>query len=130
MACQITIYTTQSFSLRVKYLYCPKCKELRVKPWYSIRDRCARCYGDTKVIPIPPSVFTYVVYVTMGICFVLLYLYSRNNEDTYFYVAIAFAVVMAASQIKELIRGERYARARIKVTRSDVDTMKKKTRRR
>ena len=126
MAGRITIYTSQTFSPDVKYLYCPRCKELRVKPWYSLRDRCARCYSDSKVIPIPSSVFTYLVYVTMVICFVILYLYTRNDDDTYLYVAIAFAFVMAASQIVDLMRGEKYARARIKVAHSDTDAMKKK----
>lgn len=110
----------------MKYLYCPKCKELRVKPWYTIRDRCARCYGDSRVIPIPPSVFTYVVYVTMLACFALLFLYTRNDDDTYLYVAIALAVVMGAAQVKDLFRGEKYARTKIKITHSDTKTMKGK----
>ncbi|MGD9962433.1 MAG: hypothetical protein AB7S97_00815, partial [Thermoplasmata archaeon] len=86
--------------------------------------RCARCYGDTRVIPIPPSVFTYVVYVTMAVCFALLFLYSRNDEQLYLYVAILFAFVMAGAQVKELVRGEKYAKAKIRVTQSDTGSMK------
>lgn len=117
---------TPAVVLGVKYLYCPKCKELRVKPWYSIRDRCARCYGDVRVIKIPPSVFTYTVYVTTVVALVLLYMYTRNDEDTYFYVAIVVAAVMVVAQIKENLRGEKYAKARIKVTQSDTKAMKDK----
>jgi len=112
----------------VKYLYCPKCKELRVKPWYSFRDRCARCYGELRVIPIPSSVFTYVVYVTMAVAFVLLYLYTRNEDDVFLYIAIVFAVVMAGAQVVDLSRGEKYAKAKIKMTQSDVKAMKEKDR--
>lgn len=93
-----------------------------------MRDRCARCYGNLSVIPIPPSVFTYVVYVTMAVAFVLLYMYTRNDDDLYLYIAIVFAVVMAGAQVVDLSRGEKYARAKIKMTQSDTKAMKDKGR--
>jgi uncharacterized protein (DUF983 family) len=110
----------------VKYLYCPKCKELRVKPWYSIRDRCSRCLGDVKVIDVPRGPLTFVVYALAAVAIVLAYLYTRLDEDLYIYVAVAFTVAMGIVQFKELVRGERYARAKIRVTRSDLPAMRKK----
>jgi len=122
----IIVYTSLPFSLSVKYLYCPNCKELRVKPWYSIKDRCARCHGDVRSIEIPRASWTYVVYVLAAAAFALVYANTRNEEPMFLYAAIALVVAMMVVQFKELARGERYARAKIKVTRSDSDIMKKK----
>jgi hypothetical protein len=110
----------------VKYLYCPKCKELRVKPWYSMTERCSRCLGDVRAIEIPRGPMTYLVYLLAVVAMTLAYLYTREDDDLFLYAAVAFTVAMGVVQFKELIRGERYARAKIKVTRSDVPAMRKK----
>lgn len=113
----------------MKYLYCPKCKELRVKPWYSMRDRCARCLGDVRVIPIPSGVLTYVMYGLAAVAMVFAYLYMQEDDDLYIFVAVVFAVAMGIAQFKELTRGEKYARAKIRLTHSDRVAQDKKSRR-
>lgn len=111
----------------MKYLYCPKCKELRVKPWYSMTDRCSRCLGPVKAIDIPRGPLTYIVYVLAAVAMTLAYLYTRQEEQLYLYFAVVFTVAMGVAQFKELVRGEKYARAKIKVTKSDVPAMRKKS---
>lgn len=113
----------------MKYLYCPNCKELRVKPWYSMRDRCARCLGDVRVIPIPNSALTYAVYVLAAVAVVFAYLYMQDYGDLYIYAAALFTAAMGIIQFRELTRGERYARTKIKMTRSDRAALDKKGRR-
>lgn len=110
----------------MKYLYCPKCKELRVKPWYSMRDRCARCGRDVRVIEVPRTLATYAVYVLTAGAFALVYMNTREDVSMYLYLAIVLVVAMMVIQFKELVRGERYARTKIKVTHSDADAMRKK----
>jgi uncharacterized protein (DUF983 family) len=110
----------------VKYLYCPRCKELRVKPWYSLRDRCARCRDDVRVINIPRTISTYAVYVLTAAAFAAVYTYTRLDDRFYLWVGLALVVAMMVIQFKDLSRGEKYARAKIRVTHSDQDLMKKK----
>lgn len=110
----------------MKYLYCPKCKELRVKPWYSIKDRCARCHNDVRPIEVPRTLASYMIYVLAAAAFALIYLNSKGGDDVYLYTAIVLVVAMMVLQFKELVRGEKYAKAKIKVTQSDTKTMKDK----
>jgi hypothetical protein len=110
----------------VKFTYCPKCKELRTKPWYAYKDRCARCAGDVAVIPIPPSPLTYVVYALVVICFVLVYFGNSEDNQILLYGAVIGVVAAMVIQFFELARGEKYARAKIKPTKSDVDLLKAK----
>jgi len=100
----------------VKFLYCPMCKELRVKPWYAIRNRCQRCFGEATVIPIPNnwmSYATYVLYVVVPLS-IALYLYLKNRS--YLYFAIGGLVIMMVITFINLGRAEAYARTRIKTT--------------
>lgn len=113
----------------MKYLYCPKCKELRVKPWYSFKDRCARCHIDVRVMEVPRTVLSYAIYVLMAIAFALVYMNSRGAEDIYLYLAVVIVAVMMVVQWSELSRGQKYARSKIKVTKSDTIAMKEKARR-
>lgn len=113
----------------MKYLYCPNCKELRVKPWYSVRDRCARCHGDVRAIEVPRVAWTYAIYVLAAAAFALVYANTRNDDSLYLYAAVVIVAVMMVIQFMELARGERYARAKIKVTRSDSTTTKGNIRR-
>jgi len=110
----------------VKFTYCPKCKELRTKPWYAWRDRCARCVGEVVVIPIPPGPLTYVVYALVGVGFALAYVGSREDNRLMVYAAVAAVVALFAIQFFELARGEKYAKAKIKLTKSDAPALKKK----
>lgn len=109
----------------MKYLYCPKCKELRVKPWYSLRDRCARCHNDVRVIDVPKTATTYAVYVLAAGAFAAVYAYTRLDDRYYLWLGLALVVAMMALQFKDLLRGEKYAKAKIKITKSDIDLRKK-----
>lgn len=110
----------------MKFTYCPRCKELRTKPWYALKDRCARCAGDVVLIPIPPAAMTYAVYALVGICFVLVYYGSKADDKLMIYAALAGVVAAMVLQFLELSRGEKYARTRIKPTKSDAAALKKK----
>lgn len=112
--------------MTVKYLYCPSCKELRVKPWYSITDRCTRCRGDVRVIKVPRTAFSYVIWGLMLASFGLLFLHTRSDNNQYLYVAVALVVVLMIVQFKELARGHRYAMSKIRITSSDLNEMRKK----
>jgi len=112
--------------LDVKFLYCPKCKELRVKPWYSMRDRCARCNDDVRVIEVPRSILTYMVYILTAVAFALIFLHTREDNSLFLYTAVALVVAMMVIQFKEMARGEKYARSKIKVTSSDREALRKK----
>ena len=110
----------------VKFLYCPKCKELRVKPWYSMRDRCARCNDDVRVIEVPRSILTYMVYILTAVAFAPIFLHTREDNSLFLYTAVALVVAMMVIQFKEMARGEKYARSKIKVTSSDREALRKK----
>lgn len=110
----------------MKFTYCPKCKELRTKPWYAYRNRCARCSGDLAVIPIPAGPITYAVYALVAICFVLVYIGNRDDDQLLVYSAVAGVIAAMVLQFFELVRGEKYARAKVKPTKSDVDVLKAK----
>ena len=110
----------------MKYLYCPKCKELRVKPWYTLTDRCPRCRGSVRVIEVPRSFGTYAVYILTAAAFALVYLNTQQGNGVFLYVALGLVVIMMIIQFMELSRGEKYARTKIKVTHSDLDALRKK----
>jgi hypothetical protein len=112
--------------MSVKFLYCPKCKELRVKPWYSIRDSCTRCRGDVRVIEVPRTIWSYTVYGLTVVIFVAVYLNTRSDDSFYLYTAIILLISLAVIQLREVVRGERYARSKIKVTKSDLAKMRRK----
>lgn len=103
----------------VKYVYCPKCKELRIKPWYTFTPRCYRCGGIGREIPVPRGLATYVLYAMMVVFFTLIYFNTSTGNDLLLYAAIGIVVIVVALQISEMIRGERYANSRIKTTASD-----------
>ena len=110
----------------MKFTYCPKCKEVMVKPWYTTRNRCARCRGDMRVIDVPRGPLTYLMYVLVGAVFVLIYLNSRDANAFLLYGAFGAMVLMLVVQFKELARGARIAKNRIRPTRSDLPEFRKK----
>jgi hypothetical protein len=106
--------------LSVKYLYCPRCKELRVKSWYQIRDKCPLCLADATAIPIPNTWMTFLLYAlyiaTPGLIVVHLY----SDEKSYLYGAVVLLVIMFVVSWLEVSRGLAYARTKIKITSADV----------
>jgi len=120
------IYISAVLRPRVKFLYCPRCKELRVKSWYSIRDRCSRCFGDATPIKIPFTTYTLALYTFYVLVPALVGLYVITDIRTYLYVSIVAMVIMFAIAWIVISQGEDYARSKIKVTNSDVDRFGKR----
>jgi hypothetical protein len=63
----------------VKFCYCPDCKDLHPKNWYSGRT-CERCRGTCAVIAIPTSVFGYLMYSFTILALVMIGLYLMGNN--------------------------------------------------
>jgi len=103
----------------MKFLYCPKCKQLRVKPWYSMRNRCLGCFEEATVIKVPNSWMTYVSYALYVTVPALVVLYVTSKTSFWIYAAIALLVVMIVLQYLDVVRGEKYARSKIRVTATD-----------
>jgi hypothetical protein len=120
------IYTTSTHGGNVKFVYCPKCKELRVKPWYALRAFCSRCRDDGREISVPRTFNTFILYALILGVFALVYMYTSSDNFVFLIGMIACLVMSFAIQAVEISRGERYARARIKATRSDAVGFKKK----
>jgi uncharacterized protein (DUF983 family) len=110
----------------VKFVYCPRCKELRVKPWYAIRAWCSRCRQDAKEIRVPRTFLSYLLIILIGSVFVLIFMYTRTDESILLYGGIGGLIATLVVQAIEISRGERFARARIKATKSDAKGFKKK----
>lgn len=108
----------------MKFLYCPKCKQLRVKPWYSFRSRCLGCFGDVVVIKIPNSWMTYVSYALYCVIPVLVVLYVTSKTKIWIYGAVVLLVIMMIIQYFEVVRGEKYARSKIRMTEADSKTFR------
>jgi len=122
---QFIINTSLAFSVAVKYLYCTKCKDLRVKPWYALRLYCTRCRADLRVIEVPRSWMTYAVYALTVLCLALVAVHLINDERSFLYAGALTLVIMMVIQFVDLGRGHRYARAKIKLTRSDAEKMRR-----
>jgi hypothetical protein len=110
----------------VKYLYCPKCKKLTMKPWFAIRNRCQNCFGDATVIQVPPNWRTYLSYALYVLIPALIAIYVTDDVKTYLYLAVALLFVMMIISYVDIGRGEKYAKDRIKVATTDVDVFKKR----
>lgn len=112
--------------MNVKYLYCPKCKELRVKPWFAIRNQCQMCFGEAREIRIPNNWMTYLSYVLyIGIpALVSISLYLKDR--TFLYVAVVLLVVMMVVAYANVLRGEEYAKTRIKVASSALSDFQRR----
>lgn len=110
----------------MKFVYCPKCKEMRVKPWYAIRPWCSRCRQDAKEIRVPRTVLSYVLILLIGEVFTTIFLYTRTDDSLLLYAGVAGLVATLIVQGVDMSRGERVARARIKATKSDAQSFRKK----
>jgi len=120
------IYTPLDNGSSVKFVYCPKCKELRVKPWYSLRAWCSRCREPGREIPIPRTVYTYMLYALMLIILALVYAYTNSDEMIFLIGGVVGLICAFVIQAFEISRGERIARAKIKATKSDASGFRKK----
>jgi hypothetical protein len=108
----------------MKFLYCPKCKQLHVKPWYSIRDRCLGCLGDAVVIKVPNSWMTYVSYALYAVIPALVAVYATSKATIWIYAAVVLLAIMVVLQYMDVVRGEKFARSKIRVTASDAESLR------
>lgn len=63
----------------MKFCYCPDCKELHPKNWYSGRT-CERCRGTCAVIVIPTSTIGYLNYFFSILAVVLIGSYLLGTK--------------------------------------------------
>ena len=110
----------------MKFVYCAKCKELRVKPWYGIRPRCARCRYDAREIAVPRTTLSYIVYALVAVVFATIFTYSRTHNSLFLYGGIVGLVACFIAQAFEISRAEKIARSRIRATKSDAAAFRKK----
>ncbi|MGQ9588038.1 MAG: hypothetical protein ACUVT7_06640 [Thermoplasmata archaeon] len=110
----------------MKFLYCPSCKELRVKGWYSVRNRCARCLKDARAINIPSSWLTYLSYVLFVAIPVLVGIHVLTDSPGFLYMSAVGLVIMMIVSYLDVIRGEKIAKAKIKITSSDLDEFRRR----
>jgi uncharacterized protein (DUF983 family) len=110
----------------VKYLYCPRCKELRIKSWYQVKDKCQICFSDATPIKIPNSPLTYALYALYVITPALVLLSVYEDAKIFLYVAIVLLVFMFVIQWIEVSRGQAFARTKIKITSAHQKDFKKR----
>ncbi|HIH01271.1 TPA: hypothetical protein HA259_04220 [Thermoplasmata archaeon] len=112
----------------MKFVYCPRCKELRVKPWYTTRSRCARCRDEGREIVTPRTALTFVLYAMVMAVFALVYMYTSSDNSIFLIGGIVGLVIAFVVQAIEISKGERYARSKIKTTKADAAALKAKGR--
>ncbi len=120
------INTARSFHSTVKYLYCPKCKELRVKAWFEFQNRCSRCRGIATPIMIPRSWLTYLTYVFYVVVPTLVAIYLITNIRLYVWLSLGGVILMMVISFADVSRGAVYAKKRIKVTDGDLREFRKR----
>ncbi len=123
---QSVINTSQAFKLAVKFLYCTKCKDVRVKAWYQLRPACPRCLGVATPIVVKNSLLTYIAYILYVVIIGLVAVSLRENDRTYLYVAIVALVVAVIAAYVDLVRGEKLARKRVRITDADTASFRRK----
>jgi hypothetical protein len=101
----------------VKFCYCPECKELHPKNWYS-RSNCERCRGKCTIINVPTSVVGYLMYVFSVLAVVLVamdFLGTRWALSDYM-IPLIFAAIIAGfvCAFVEIGRGTEQAYERIR----------------
>ena len=120
------IYMAPPFGTSVKYLYCPKCKEVRAKAWYQRRDRCLACIGPATVILVPNAPITYVKYFLYVFVLGLVGVHLWTDNRDYLWLAVGFLVVMMVVSYLDMQRGEKYARKKVKIANSDLNDFRRR----
>ena len=110
----------------MKYLYCPKCKELRVKSWYQINNKCQLCFSDATAIKIPNTWMTFTLYVLYVITPAMVGLYVYSDVKSYLYIAVVLLIIMFVISWMEISRGLAYARTKVKITAGDLNNFRKR----
>ena len=97
-----------------------------MKPWYAIRPWCSRCRQNAREIRVPRTFLSYVVMGLIVEVFVTIYLYTRTDSSILLYAGVGGLVATLIVQAVDMSHGERVARARIKATKSDAKSFRKK----
>ena len=61
----------------MKYCYCPSCKNLQTRNWYS-RRKCEICGKDCVIIEVRHTVWGYVMYLLSVLAAVIIVLYAAE----------------------------------------------------
>jgi len=110
----------------VKFLYCPKCKEMRAKAWFQMRPQCSRCLGPATQIVVPGGPLTYLTYVLYFVVPGLVAVSLIIDERVYLYYALAGLAVMMIGAMIDLGRGQRIAKSKVKVASSDLHEFRRR----
>ena len=110
----------------MKFLYCVRCKDVRVKNWYQIKDKCQVCLSDATPIKIPNTWMTYMLYLMYILTPAVLLVYAMTDDRNLLYVAFVLVFIMMAIAWVELGRGRAYARAKVKITAQNVDDFRRR----
>lgn len=110
----------------MKYLYCTRCRDIRLKSWYAMRDKCPVCLSDATPIRIPNTWLTYLLYALYVTSPALVLVYVWNHDRQYLYFALALVFVMMVISWLELGRGRDYARAKVKITHQNIDDFRRR----
>ncbi|MDH7508017.1 MAG: hypothetical protein QHH00_01280 [Methanomassiliicoccales archaeon] len=111
----------------MKFCYCPDCKILRPKNWYS-REKCEVCGAQCKVIRVKTTVFGWLSYLFSLVAIILLLDFIARDHALFsflnflkaipseFLVALIFVSIFAAFifQYLELAKTTKEARGMIR----------------
>jgi hypothetical protein len=120
------IYISGAYPWTVKFLYCKRCKDIRLKSWYAISNRCPICLSNATPIKVPNIWLTYLMYLLYVLSPSILVIYVIEDDRTYLYVALFMVLVMMVISWLELGRGREYARAKVKITQQNLGDFRKR----
>ena len=101
----------------MKFCYCPECKELHPKNWYSGRS-CERCMGTCAIINVPTSLAGYLMYAFSALAVVLIVMNLLGTKWALsdYSIPLIFAAIIAgfACAFIEIGKGTDLAYERIR----------------
>lgn len=101
----------------MKFCYCPECKELHPKNWYSGRS-CDRCKGTCAIIVVHTSFVGYLMYVFSILAVVLIVIDLLGTRWTLsdYIIPLIFGAIIAGlvCSFIEIGRGTKLAYERIR----------------
>ncbi len=81
----------------MKFCYCPECKELHPKNWYS-GSSCERCLGSCVIISVPSSLAGYLMYAfsVVAVGLIVLNLLGTEWALSGYSVPLIFLAIIAS----------------------------------
>ena len=110
----------------MKFLYCKRCKDIRLKSWYAISNKCPICLSEATPIKIPNTWLTYILYALYVTAPALIVVYAMNDDKQYLWFALVLVIIMMAITWVELGRGREYARAKVKITQQNLGDFRRR----